>query len=260
MTSGLVTKGISENAISSIKKTADKVIHPVAVVASGQTAAHDQFDVGDPSERKDYQPEGKTSTGFASSMVPTFEEKTISQRRPSAQHANGKPLFDLQEEHDQQGGQDVGQTKSKEEGEESSAAEVPRKTKEHATLLDEDSIAQKSGIPRLQIGSSDKELFGSPANTYDSNDDSPMPGTEREAEDEGRGTKEGQTTLQARKILRKHLNASVQVSPWSMPSPTPDINPNRFHDPLDGRFWKNVWVATAVHNVSDGKVEVVHEH
>ncbi|AAW43231.2 conserved hypothetical protein [Cryptococcus deneoformans JEC21] len=243
-----VTKGISENAISSIKKTADKVIHPVAVVASGQTAAHDQFDVGDPSERKDYQPEGKTSTGFASSMVPTLEEKTISQRRPSAQHANGKPLFDLQEEHDQQGGQDVGQTKSKEEGEESSAAEVPRKTKEHATLLDEDSIAQKSGIPRLQIGSSDKELFGSPANTYDSNDDSPMPGTEREAEDEGRGTKEGQTTLQARKILRKHLNASVQVSPWSMPSPTPDINPNRFHDPLDGRFWKNVWVATAVHN------------
>ena len=33
-----------------------------------------------------------------------------------------------------------------------------------------------------------------------------------------------------------------------MPTPTPKINPNRFHDPLDETFWKDMWVATAVHN------------
>ncbi|KIR42281.1 hypothetical protein I307_00758 [Cryptococcus deuterogattii 99/473] len=37
--------------------------------------------------------------------------------------------------------------------------EVPRESKEHATLLDRDSTAQESGVPRLQIGPSDKELF-----------------------------------------------------------------------------------------------------
>lgn len=37
--------------------------------------------------------------------------------------------------------------------------DVPRESKDHATLLDGDSTAQESGVPRLQIGPSDKELF-----------------------------------------------------------------------------------------------------
>ncbi|KAL0243438.1 hypothetical protein I308_105404 [Cryptococcus tetragattii IND107] len=243
-----LTKGMSENAISSVKKTADKLVHPAAVIASGQTAAHHQLNVGDPSEREDYEPEGETSKGFASSVVPTLEEKTIFERRQSAQQANGRPLFDLQEERSQQGGQDVSQTKSKEEREEASETNVPRKTKEHTTLFDGDSTAQKPSVPRSQIESSSKELFGTPANIATLNDDLPVRGTNCPAEGEGKGTNEGQTAFKARKILRKHLNANVQMSPWSMPAPTPDINPNSFHDPLDGRFWKNVWVATAVHN------------
>lgn len=251
-----VTKGMSENAISSVKKTADKIVHPVAVIASGQTAAHHQRNVGDSSEQEDYQPEGETSKGFASSVVPTLEEKTIFERQQSAQQANGRPLFDLQEERSQQGGQDVSQTKSKEEREEPSETNVPRKTKDHITLFDGDSTAQKPSVPRSQIESSSKELFGTPANISTLNDDLPVRGTDRQAEGAGKGADEGQTALKARKILRKHLNANVQVSPWSMPTPTPDINPNSFHDPLDGRFWKNVWVATAVHNVSDSTVKL----
>lgn len=251
-----VTKGMSENAISSVKKTADKIVHPVAVIASGQTAAHHQRNVGDPSEQEDYQPEGETSKGFASSVVPTLEEKTIFERQQSAQQANGRPLFDLQEERSQQGGQDVSQTKSKEEREEPSETNVPRKTKDHITLFDGDSTAQKPSVPRSQIESSSKELFGTPANISTLNDDLPVRGTDRQAEGAGKGADEGQTALKARKILRKHLNANVQVSPWSMPTPTPDINSNSFHDPLDGRFWENVWVATAVHNVSDSTVKL----
>nr|AAN75609.2 SPO14 [Cryptococcus neoformans var. neoformans] len=243
-----VTKGMSENAISNIKKTADKIVHPVTVVASGQTAVHHQFDVDSQSEREDYQPEGGTSKGFASSMVPTLEEKTIFEHRPNAQHPNGKRLFDLQEEYDQQGGRDIVQTKSGEGGEEPNEAEVPRESKEHAKLLDVDSTAQKSGVSQLQIGPSNKELFSIPVKLSASNDDLPVRVTDRGADDEGKGMEEGQAALKARKILRKHLNAKVQVSPWSMPTPTPDIDPNRFIDPLDEKFWKNMWVATAVHN------------
>lgn len=245
---------MSENAISNIKKTADKIVHPVTVVASGQTAVHHQFDVDSQSEREDYQPEGGTSKGFASSMVPTLEEKTIFEHRPNAQHPNGKRLFDLQEEYDQQGGRDIVQTKSGEGGEEPNEAEVPRESKEHAKLLDVDSTAQKSGVSQLQIGPSNKELFSIPVKLSASNDDLPVRVTDRGADDEGKGMEEGQAALKARKILRKHLNAKVQVSPWSMPTPTPDIDPNRFIDPLDEKFWKNMWVATAVHNVSDSSV------
>lgn len=247
-----VTKGMSENAISNVKKTADKIVHPVAVIASGETAAHHQPNVGSPSEQEDYQPEGETSKGFASSVVPTLEEKTIFERQQSTQQANGRHLFDLQEERSQQGGQDGSQTKSKEEREEPSETNVPRKTKDHITLFDGDSTAQKPSVTRSQIESSSKELFGTPANISTLTDDLPVRGTDRQA----KGTDEGQTALKARKILRKHLNANVQVSPWSMPAPTPDINPNSFRDPLDGRFWKNVWVATAVHNVSDSTVKL----
>nr|AAN75150.2 SPO14 [Cryptococcus neoformans var. grubii] len=242
-----VTKGMSENALSNIKKTADKIVHPVAVVASGQTAVHHQFDVDSQSEREECRPERGTSKGFASSVVPTLEEKTIFERRPSAQHANDRRIFDLQEEHDQQGGQGIGRTKSGKGGEEPSEAEVPRESKERATLLDGDSTAQKSDVPQLQIRPSKKELFGIPANPSASNDDLPMGVADRGADDEGKEM-ESQGALKARKILRKHLNAKVQVSPWSMPTPTPDINPNHFIDPLDEKFWKNVWVATAVHN------------
>lgn len=251
--SGSVTKGMSENAISRVKKTADKVVHPVAVIASGQTAAHHRSDAGSPPEREDYQPEGGTSKGSASSMVPTLEEKTIFERQPDAQAANSKRLFDHQEEHEQQGGQDISGAGIG-GGEEPSEAEVPRETKEHATLFNGDSTAQKSGVTRLQIGPSDKELLRISANTSASNDDMPMRVNDHESEDERKGIDEGHAALKARKILRKHLNAKIQVSPWSMPSPTPDINPNGFHDPLDEKFWRNMWVATAVHNVSDSNI------
>lgn len=251
--SGSVTKGMSENAISRVKKTADKVVHPVAVIASGQTAAHHQSDAGSPPEREGYQPEGGTSKGFTSSTVPTLEEKTIFERQPDAQAANSKRLFDLQEEHEQQGGQDICGTEIG-GGEEPSEAEFPREAKEHATIFNGDSTAQNSGVTRLQFGPSDKELFGISANASASNDDMPMRVNDRESEDERKGMEEGHAALKARKILRKHLSAKIQVSPWSMPTPTPDINPNGFHDPLDEKFWRNMWVATAVHNVSDSNI------
>ena len=53
----------------------------------------------------------------------------------------------------------------------------------------------------------------------------------------------------ARSILRKNIGAKPGKSPWTLLTPTPKIDPNGFEDPICDAFWKNVWVAAAVHNV-----------
>nr|XP_018262600.1 phospholipase D [Kwoniella dejecticola CBS 10117]OBR84758.1 phospholipase D [Kwoniella dejecticola CBS 10117] len=258
-----VSKGMSENAISNVRKAADKVIHPISTVVGGDTVAHHMMDNGDPEERADFDPtqEGAQTAGFASSMVPTLEEKTIYERRPSVTHANGKPLFDVLEEsegghgttsdgHGREHGNEEVSEKDMEE------AKVPERAKKDDLISDDNPSAKKSGAPKIMSKPDETELYGTTANTFipdelasdkdkkakkDKNEEGKMEqGQPRE--------KEVPEAIQARKTLRKHLNAKVQLSPWNMPTPTPKINPNRFHDPLDETFWKDMWVAVAVHN------------
>ena len=219
---------MSENAISNVRRVADSVVHPVMVLSKGETLAHHGGQEGD-EEREDFDQEGRQAAGFASSMVPTLEEKTIMERRPSATHANGKPLFDLIEEGEQ--------------GESPSEAEVPGSTKQNDSIEPGEKKPPQRGEPTVMGNPKDKELFGAPANAVENDDQPPTAGTERST-----GSAHEAGAISARRLLRKHLNAKVGVSPWTMPTPTPKINPNRFHDPLDERFWNDMWVAVAVHN------------
>lgn len=255
---------MSENAISNVRKAADKVVHPVAVLVQGNTIAHHTADDGDPAEREDYGPGGRIERGFAGSLVPTLEEKTIFERRPDAQHANGKPLFDLIEEGEvssptSPNAADGDRPPSSDGQNGMKEATVPRSTKEEHDFVDANADESKSGVPKVQGDPEDTEFFGAPANAHE-RDDKP-PTKDRLQDGDGHGedgrhddnrhvTKDQEMAVQARKTLRKHLNAKIGVSPWTMPTPTPKINPNRFHDPLDDRFWKDMWVAVAVHNVS----------
>ena len=52
-----------------------------------------------------------------------------------------------------------------------------------------------------------------------------------------------------RAILRKHLTAKLGNKQWQLPTPTPHVDPYGFEDPISDAFWKDVWVACAVHNV-----------
>ena len=224
---------MSENMVDNVHRAADKVIHPVAVVVQGQFAAESGEDHEE--EKGDYDKSGRQTEGFASSIVPTLEEKTIYERRPSATHANGQPLFDLIEEQEQgESAEDHGP----------SEATVPDKVKEHDTIVDGRKEATKRGVPRIQGERGDGELYGAPANAVDNDDAPPNKDTERRDGEDA----EQHAAIAARKTLRKHLNAQVGLSPWAMPTPTPKVNPNRFHDPLDDGFWKDMWVAVAVHN------------
>jgi phospholipase D1/2 len=215
-----------------ISRVADKVIHPVAVIKHGEFAANPESFDGDASERQDFDEDGNRTEGFASSIVPTLEEKTIFERRPSASHANGQPLFDLIEEGET-GGEDGGPKE----------ATVDPNVKDRKTILDEDKKASKRGVPRIRGDGDQEEKYGAPSNAVDNDDAVPNKGIERDD-----STEKQRAAIAARKTLRKHLQAKVGAQPWSMPTPTPKINPNRFHDPLDETFWKDMWVATAVHN------------
>ena len=215
-----------------VGKVADKVIHPIAIIKHGEFAAKPESFDGEASERQDFDNEGNRTEGFASSIVPTLEEKTIFERRPDAAHANGQPLFDLIEEGET-GGEDGGPKE----------ATVDSKVKDRDTVLDEDKKASKRGVPKIRGNADEEEKYGAPSHAVD--DDDAVPNKDIDRDD---STEKQRAAIAARKTLRKHLQAKVGAQPWSMPTHTPKINPNRFHDPLDETFWKDMWVATAVHN------------
>ncbi|KAI6132273.1 phospholipase D [Pisolithus croceorrhizus] len=51
-----------------------------------------------------------------------------------------------------------------------------------------------------------------------------------------------------RSTLLGHLAGELGKKTWSLPTPAPRIDPDDFEDPICDTFWKNVWVACAVHN------------
>lgn len=241
-----------------MSKAADKVIYPFQVATGHNTIATSRSDKTDPGERQDFDTDGNAQQGFADSLIPTMEEKTIYERRPSASHRNGQPLFDLVEEgetnspgggsssahpHDQKVGQN---------GTDPEEAVVPGDGKDANPSVDPNMTDGKTGVPKIRGDPNESEPFGAPANAHEDDQAPPTKGRNpvSDEDDEHQTSHKEEMAVKARKTLRKHLGAKVGMSPWSMPTPTPKINPNRFHDPLDDTFWKDMWVAVAVHNVS----------
>lgn len=52
-----------------------------------------------------------------------------------------------------------------------------------------------------------------------------------------------------RSTSRRHFAGKSANRIWTLPTPTPIVDPDGFEDPICDGFWKNVWVACAVHNV-----------
>ncbi len=185
-------------------------------------------------EREDYSDDGEAERGFASSVVPTLEERTIAERRPSQRHTNGKPLFDAIDEGEVQGEGDIEE------------ATVPDNAKpnDKPVPVDQDADGTGGSSSAAKVRPSDgPEKYGAPANAVENDDDVPNADTGRDEH-----TQLEQDAIKARKTMRKHLAAAVGVSPWTMPTPTPKIDPEGFVDPLCESFWKDMWVASAVHN------------
>ncbi|KAG9102619.1 Phospholipase D1 [Ceratobasidium sp. 370] len=90
------------------------------------------------------------------------------------------------------------------------------------------------------------EKFGAPADASTSPQTDDQPPHARSGEKDF--TPEEQGAVHARSLLRKHLSVSVGTKPWTVPTPAPNIDPHGFKDPVCDEFFKDVWVATAVHN------------
>ena len=61
---------------------------------------------------------------------------------------------------------------------------------------------------------------------------------------------ETEKPIHARAEIRRHLSTKSSPNPWTLLTPTPKIDPYGFEDPVSDWFWRKVWMACAVHNVS----------
>ncbi len=111
--------------------------------------------------------------------------------------------------------------------------------------VDQDGKEKKgsSSAPKINGDKDQQALFGAPANAVENDDEVPNRGTKRSDASE-----QEKDAVKARKTLRKHMDAKVGTSPYTMPTPTPKIMADQFADPLVDTFWKDQWVAAAVHN------------
>lgn len=199
-----MTKGLSENAINNVKKAANVVVKPASIIKDRTTIA--TSGAGDVEERQDFDRDGAIARGFAGSVVPTLEEKTIFERRPSARHANGKPLFDALDDGEGQGENDV---------EEATVPDNIRKD-----VASKPVNAQEDGgtnsAPKIQGPANEQSKFGAPANANEGDVGVPNRDTKRSD-----ASQQEQAAVEARATLRKHLSAKVGTSPVSQASQTP---------------------------------------
>ncbi|KAH7340733.1 hypothetical protein B0J17DRAFT_694350 [Rhizoctonia solani] len=90
------------------------------------------------------------------------------------------------------------------------------------------------------------EKFGAPADASSSAYTDDQPPHARSGDKDF--SPEEKEAVHARSLLRKHLSVSVGSKPWTVPTPAPEIDPHGFQDPVCDDFFKDVWVASAVHN------------
>ena len=57
-------------------------------------------------------------------------------------------------------------------------------------------------------------------------------------------------TASAKETLRSNLGSRSGRKPWTISTMKPKVQPQDFEDPISDAFWKDIWVASAVHNVS----------
>ena len=57
-------------------------------------------------------------------------------------------------------------------------------------------------------------------------------------------------TASTRATTRANFGSKPGRQPWTVPTMKPKVELQDFEDPISDHFWKNIWVASAVHNVS----------
>lgn len=221
------------------------------------SADHKQLET----ERETYDREGEKVAGFASSVVPTLEEKTIlEQRPPPNQTDDEKPGMDQNlhkgngESQPQQG---INDAKPQQTGGNSQAQQNKGKDKvPHDHDSDSNKAQQDGGDDKpnqneepeqARVNDGSHELYGAPADASKNPQTDDEPPHARSGKNDA--SEEERAAVDARGLIRKQLSAKIGNKHWTLLTPTPEVDPHGFDDPISDEFWKNVWVACAVHNV-----------
>jgi phospholipase D1/2 len=220
--------GTGDLGVNFVTKGLHRVgIRPAEVNATSSDDALDE-------ERMNYTRQGEKEPGFASAMVPTMEEKTVAEHRPPTSQAEDSPIGDELEHRKSDANENT--SAGREAGEKPSGVINPAQE----TPAEPNGTVQEARTP-------DGDLYGAPADASKSAKTDDQPPHARSGVDDA--DEQEQAAPGARTILRKHLNANLGSKMWSLPTPTPKVDPQGFEDPVSDEFWKNVWVACAVHNV-----------
>jgi phospholipase D1/2 len=164
-------------------------------------------------EGKTFTHEGYEVPGFSSSVVPTLEESTV------VEHLPPKEQTDVPPEKDKLQHQAVNERPHTEKNSTSytngtANGKPPEVQVEDGTLLS----ASGNAATSTQIDDASGEID-------DDEEEKAAPG--------------------AHTPFQKHLNHKT----WALQTPRPCVDPEGFEDPISDDFWKNVWFASAVHNV-----------
>ena len=200
--------------------------------------------------------------GFPSSIVPTMEEKvvmesldSIPEDNASSEESKGqktpKPQNGDVRESQEHGGsaesknQDVkanGNAQNFGAKRDQSEVKPPRSLRSFR----DPSTSSTNLEARVENG----ELYGAPADaSRDSKTDDQPPHAVSGKND---ATETEEKAVHARAEIRKHISTTKFNSKvWTLPTPTPKVDPHGFEDPISDEFWKKVWMACAVHNVSE---------
>ena len=169
-------------------------------------------------ERKDLNCDGQFEAGFPSSVVPTLEEKTLAEQRPPKQ----------------QGGED------------NDNAIAWNQAIDERPLEESTSVHYQNGGPKSSnLLPDDGLLSRAPTNAKSSNIDKEALSRSSKSD----LSDEEQAPLGARATMRDNRGKPGKKNVWTVPTTKPQVEPQDFEDPISDAFWKNIWVASAVHNV-----------
>ena len=213
-----------------------------------------------------YTRSGEKDYGFPSSVVPTLEEKTVGEKMVEDKHPT--PIAEVPEEAENgptSNGNGYFQSGDErlQNGDPSDAIQLDGSMKANgnvqngststsgsSTVSDQGDVMQDGSVQKSppQAATETGELYSAPANAaIDSQHDNLPPRTRPGKID---ADSEEEKAPGARATIRKHLSAKLGNKQWALPTPTPHVDPYGFEDPICDEFWKRVWVACAVHNVS----------
>ena len=196
--------------------------------------------------------QGSSDVG-SKDLAEVLQRTGISRRVPEGFHdarAGNKSLQDERQTFTRDGGKVPGFTSSVVPTLEEQMIMEHRPSAEHAygSPIEEDiekEAKEDAGASSGDLRDETGLLYGAPADAQPGADDQHPHASGVKSDADG----EEKRAPHVRSILRRHLGAKLGHNPWTLPTPTPKIDPDGFEDPVCDAFWKDVWVASAVHNV-----------